>query len=102
MADQFLDATGTYWHPVDGSSRPHAYGVHDTAVHVIGEWPETIVQITCRHSYFPTGKIRRSIRIFDDAGRIKFNRYASIHFMEDLDTHALPDLREATDGILNA
>lgn len=102
IADQFLDARDTYWHPSDGSTRQRAYGVHDTAVHVIGEWPETIVQVTCRHPYFPTGRIRRSIRIFDDAGRVKFDRYASIHFMEDLDTHALPDHREAKEGILNA
>jgi hypothetical protein len=102
MADQFMDATDTYWHPSDENTRPRAYGVHDTAVDVIGEWPETVVRVTCRHPYFPAGKIRRCIRIFDDAGRIRFDRYASIHFMEDLDTHALPDLREAKDGILNA
>lgn len=70
-------------------------------VDVIGEWPETLVHVTCRHSYFPAGRIRRSIRIFDDAGRIKFDRYASIQFMEDLDTHAPPAIREARNGILD-
>ncbi|MHA7306234.1 hypothetical protein ACX80E_13480 [Arthrobacter sp. TMN-49] len=102
VTDQFMDAADTYWSPVDGSTRPRAHGVHDTVVDVIGAWPDTVVQVTCRHPYFPTGGIRRSLRIFDDAGRIKFDRYASIHFMEDLDTHALPDLREAKEGILNA
>lgn len=99
LTDQFADAD-SYWHAADGTTTPLAYGVHETRVETIGEWPETIVQVTCRHPYFPAGWIRRSIRVFDDVGRIKFDRYASIEFMEDLDTHALPDISEAKDGIL--
>ncbi|WP_269044964.1 hypothetical protein [Paenarthrobacter sp. Z7-10] len=101
LTDQFVDA-GPYWNAPDGTARPLATGVRETQVDVIGEWPGTLVRVTCRHPYFPTGRIRRSIRIFDDAGRIKFDRYASIQFREDLDTHALPELREARNGILDA
>lgn len=99
LSDQFMDAD-SYWHAADGTTSPLAYGVNETHVDTIWNWPETIVQVTCRHPYFPAGRIRRSIRVFDDPGRIKFDRYEGIAFIEDLDTHALPDVREAKDGIL--
>lgn len=99
LADQFATAD-SYWRAADGTISPLAEGVHETRVGVLGEWPQTVVQVTCRHPYFPAGRIRRSMRVFDDAGRIKFDRYAGLEFMEDLDTNALPDIREARDGIL--
>ena len=99
LTDQFADADA-YWRAADGTTAPLADGVQETHVETIGEWPESEVHVTCRHPYFPAGWIRRRIRVFDDAGRIKFDRYASLEFMEDLDTHALPDIREAKDGIL--
>lgn len=100
LAEQFANAD-SYWRAADGTTSPLAEGVRETHVGVLGEWPRTVVQVTCRHPYFPAGRIRRSMRVFDDAGRIKFDRYAGLEFMEDLDTTALPDIREARDGVLD-
>lgn len=57
--------------------------------------------MTFRHPHWPEGRLRRSIRVFDDAGRLTTNPYAGIHLMEDLDTRHLPPTSEARDGYLD-
>ncbi|MGP6206341.1 hypothetical protein [Microbacterium sp. F2] len=53
------------------------------------------------HPTYPEGRMRRTLRVFDDAGRAVRALYAAIHLMEDLDTRHLPDPERARDGILD-
>lgn len=93
-----LDA---YWHGDDGSVRPLSYGLADARVDVEGAWPDTRIVVSFRHPHYPDGRLRRTLRVFDDAGRIAPAPYAAIHVMEDLDTGHLPPLSEAHDGVLD-
>lgn len=70
-------------------------GVDDARIDVIGHWPDTRVEVSFAHPHYPQGRLRRTYRVFDDAGRIKSTQYASIHLMEDLETGALRGLHVA-------
>ncbi|MFL4472974.1 hypothetical protein ACIPVK_03130 [Paeniglutamicibacter sp. MACA_103] len=89
-----------YWRDANGESFPIADGVSDARVDVEGQWPQTRVRISFRHPYYPGGRLRRSIRVFDEAGRIMIHEYAGIHLMEDLDTNDLPDIGEEHGSVL--
>lgn len=90
-----------YWHGEDGSTSPLAPGVHDAEVHIEDDWPATRSVVTFRHPHWPEGRLRRSIRVFDQAGRLTTNPYAGIHLMEDLDTGHLPPPSQARNGYLD-
>jgi hypothetical protein len=47
------------------------------------------------------GWVRRTVRVFDDAGRVAPPLYASTHLMEDLATQELPPATDAVDGIVD-
>jgi hypothetical protein len=91
-----------YWgdprHPTDRS--PLAAGMSGSRVTVVGAWPRTRVEIAFRHPHVPEGLLRRTIAVFDAAGRIATAQYASIHLMEDVETGHLPPASAARDGIL--
>ena len=90
-----------YWRSEDGSTGPLAPGVHDAEVHVEDEWPATRSVVTFRHPHWTDGRLRRSIRVFDDAGRVAANPYVSSYLMEDLDTRHLPPPSQAHHGYLD-
>lgn len=90
----------TYWHAADGRTGPLSRGLGDPRVEAVDEWPTTRVEVSFTHPHYPEGRLRRSLRVFDDAGRIQPAMYAAIHLMEDLDTAALPDTSSARNGIL--
>jgi hypothetical protein len=75
--------------------------MRDAEVHLEGTWPDTRVVVTFRHPHWPDGRLRRSVRVFDDAGRITSNPFADIGLMEDLDTGHLPPADRARDGFLD-
>lgn len=87
LVDEFGDLAH-YWRGPDGEPRPLATGLSEPRIDIVGEWPDTRVEVTFRHPLLPGGRLRRALRVFDDAGRITPHPYASIHLMEDLDTHA--------------
>jgi hypothetical protein len=91
-----------YWgdprHPDD--RLPLAEGMHGSRVSVVGAWPDTRVEIAFRHPHLPDGLLRRTIAVFDAAGRIAAPEYAPIHLMEDVETGHLPPASAARDGIL--
>jgi hypothetical protein len=90
-----------YWRTQDGRSSPLSRGLADPRVEAVGEWPHTRVEVSFTHPHFPQGRLRRTLRVFDDAGRIIPALYASVHLMEDVDTKDLPDASTARDGILD-
>ncbi|WDF32022.1 hypothetical protein PTW37_08965 [Arthrobacter agilis] len=90
-----------YWQSAVGVMLPLTDGVQDARVTVIGDWPETRIEVTFTHPHYPQGRLRRTHRVFDDAGRIRSVQYASIHLMEDLDTRALPPAGNARNTILD-
>ena len=92
-----LDA---YWRSPSGATGPLVAGMSDVRVEEHGEWPETRVEVSCRHPHFAAGRMRRTLRVFDDAGRFIPPLYASIHLMEDVDTAQLPQPETAVDGTL--
>lgn len=88
----------SYWNP-----QPHAtvrYGPRDTRLWTECNWPETRVMVELTHPSFVEGRIRRTYRIFDRAGRVEVDRYASVWFAEDLDTNSLPQMGTIRDGVL--
>ena len=92
-----------YWQELNRSAEPLAGGLTELRgfrVEVVGEWPFTSIAVSFRHPLYPLGRLRRTLRVFDDAGRVWPMPYASIHLMEDLDTGALPPFGHARDGIL--
>ena len=76
----------SYWHAPDGTTSPLSRGLGSPQVIARGEWPDTVVEVTFTHARYPDRRLRRTIRVFDDAGRIAPAPYAAIHLMEDLDT----------------
>lgn len=99
MAGQFAHLEA-YWHGGTDGPQPLARGLGHAAVQVTGDWPLSRIEITFTHPHYLRGRMRRTIQVFDTAGRIRFNPYADIHLMEDLDTCSLPDPDQARDGIL--
>lgn len=88
-----------YWRSEDGRMHPLTAGLADPEVEVVDAWPKTRVSVTFRHPVYPEGRLRRTLRVFDDAGRAIPALYAAIHLMEDLDTK-VPDAAKARRGIL--
>lgn len=86
--------------PPSGKMEPVADGMSEARVEVIGDWPETRVEVSFRHPHYPQGRLRRTLRVFDDAGRATSTQFASVHLMEDLETGALPPAGKARDGVL--
>ena len=95
-----FDHLANYWRAPDGRTSPLSHGLGDPRVEAVDEWPTTRVEVSFTHPHYPEGRLRRSLHVFDDAGRIRPAMYASIHLMEDLETAALPDTSRAQDGIL--
>jgi len=89
-----------YRHSQHGSTGPLSRGMSDAKTVIAGEWPDTRVEVSFRHPHYPQGRLQRTLRVFDDAGRVLPALYASVHLMEDLATTALPPTTSATDGIL--
>lgn len=75
--------------------------MRDAEVHLENPWPDTRVVITFAFPYWPEGRLRRTVRVFDDAGRLTVNPYADIDLMEDLATGDLPPREQARDGYLD-
>ena len=80
-----------YWRAADGRTSPLTGGLGDPRLDVSGNWPTTRVHVSFTHPSYPHGRLQRTLRVFDDAGRIVPALYASVHLMEDLDTKPLPD-----------
>lgn len=73
----------------------------DVDVALVEAWPESAVQVTFRHRWFPCGLLRRRVPLFDEPGRPADVEYCDIHLMEDLATGQLPPVTEAVDGVLH-
>ena len=95
-----FDHLADYWHSAEGRTFPLSPGLADPRVEAIGAWPATVVSVSFTHPLYPEGRLRRSLRVFDDAGRIRPAMHAAIHLMEDLGTAAVLDTDGAQDGIL--
>lgn len=96
LSEQFPH--NSYWNPTPEANV--GYGPRDTRVWTEGHWPETRLMVELTHPSFVEGRIRRTYRIFDQAGRIAVDRYASVWFAEDLDTCSLPSMGTIHDGVL--
>ncbi len=95
LVDEFGDLAH-YWRGADGVTVPLSIGLTEPRIDVVGEWPDTRVEVTFRHPILPSGRLRRTLRVFDEAGRILLHPYAAIHLMEDLDTRSpLPPAGES-------
>ena len=75
--------------------------VTTTSVSVEGDWPDSHVVVTFKHTSRPDLVLRRQLRIFDDEGYPVEHEYASIHLMEDLDTYHVPPAEDAVNGVLD-
>lgn len=93
-----LDA---YWTAPSGAKKPLSDGLSGTHIDVVDDWPNTRVDVSFAHPYHPEGRLRRTFRVFDDAGRIRPTEFAAIHLMEDLDTRDLPPVTNPHNNILD-
>lgn len=89
-----------YWRAADGSTYALTRGLRDPQLAVSGDWPNTRVHVSFTHPNYSRGRLQRTLRVFDDAGRIIPSLYASVHLMEDLDTKPLPDFGDARPATL--
>lgn len=96
-----FDHLQEYWQAPDCASRPLSEGLTDASVSVVDTWPHTRVVVTLRHPRRPGVLLRRTLRLFDDAGQPIDYEYADIALMEDLDTDYLAPADEAVDGVLD-
>jgi hypothetical protein len=64
-------------------------------------WPDSLLEWTFTHVLRPGLTLRRSMRLFDEVGRIRPPGYDQINLMEDLETHNLPPASLANAGILD-
>ena len=64
-----LDSLDNYWRAQDGRTSPLSRGLADPRVEPIEEWPQTRVEVSFTHPSYPEGRLRRTLRVFDDAGR---------------------------------
>ena len=87
-------------HGADGV-RPVADGISDATTSLDGTWPDTHLQWTFRWPERPGLILRRRVPLYDELGRPVPPEYASIHLMEDLDTHAIPPASAAHENILD-
>ncbi|WP_146081690.1 hypothetical protein [Clavibacter michiganensis] len=101
LATGFGDPDAYWGDPRDTRGRaPLAQGMSGSSVTVVGEWPRTRVVVEFRHASRPGLLLRRTLPVFDAAGRIATAEYAAIHLMEDVETGQLPPAGAARDGIL--
>jgi hypothetical protein len=91
----------SYWTAPSGATTPLSDGLSGTRVDVLDEWPTTRVEVSFTYPHYPKGRLRRTYRVFDDAGRIKPSDFSAIHLMEDLDTRHLPPVTNAHNNILD-
>ena len=81
----------TYWTHPDGRVTPLSDGMSDTQVEIVGDWPDTTLEVAFAWTQRPGVRLRRVIGLYDDLGRPTSPRYADINLMEDLDTgHVAP------------
>jgi hypothetical protein len=66
-----------------------------------GSWPHTRLVIGFDHADYPGVRLRRSVRLFDEAGRVDPPEFADVHLVEDLGTGRLPPPSAAVDGFLD-
>lgn len=88
--DKFADLEH-YWTRPDGQREPLTHGLSDSAVQVVGSWPDTELHITFAYAPRPGHRLRRTVPLFDELGRQAAPEYAAIHIMEALDTRDIPD-----------
>lgn len=76
-------------------------GVSDVEVDLIGQWPDTYLQLMLRHEYYPDVVLRRRIRLFDEFGLPASNDGATEDLEEDLLAGGVPPAAWARNGILD-
>ncbi|MDE0547096.1 hypothetical protein [Microbacterium sp. C7(2022)] len=91
----------SFWHGDAGETHPLSDGLSMPRVVAIGPWPDTRVEVSFTHPHYADGRMRRTLGVFDEAGRVIPPLYASVHLMEDLDTRRLPPASAAQNGILD-
>ncbi|MFJ4038765.1 hypothetical protein ACIPVB_11845 [Microbacterium sp. NPDC090007] len=91
----------SFWTHPSGLTASLSPGMSDPRVDVRGEWPDTRVEVTFRHPLFAEGRVRRTLRVFDTAGRYVPPAYAAVHLFEDLATRVPAAPSDGVDGILD-
>lgn len=70
-------------------------------VEVVGEWPDTTMELSFRHPLYPGGRMLRTYQVFDGAGRVIEHEYPEMELVEDLLTGDIPPAARAVDGVLD-
>ncbi|MGG7465089.1 hypothetical protein [Plantibacter sp. YIM 135347] len=82
-----------------------SHSITNAVVRAVGDWPRTIIEVVFAHPHVtdalgPDARMRRRVRVFDDAGRVQLSEYADVHLWEDLATK-LPPIDQAVGGVLD-
>jgi hypothetical protein len=96
-----FDHLDAYWHDQDGGTNPLSEGLSRPTVTQPGEWPDSQLVVTFRHSIRPGLWLRRTYGLFDETGQPVDHDDAAIFLMEDLDTGCIAPSSEAVDGVLD-
>lgn len=67
---------------------------------LVGQWPNTRLELHCTHARYPDMELVRVLPLFDELGRQTPPEYASVHLLEAFDSNQLPPASEAIHGTL--
>ncbi|GAA1345038.1 hypothetical protein GCM10009611_21060 [Arthrobacter roseus] len=66
-----------------------------------GTWPATVIVLSFEHRTVPSLRLRRSYRVFDDAGHPRAWAHVTVQLDEDLNTGNIPPHSTALNGVLD-
>ena len=63
----------------------------DGRARLVGDWPDSCIEITFDWARLPGWRLRRRVRLFDELGRSTPPEYSDTHLFEDLASGGVPD-----------
>ena len=89
------------WADESGRVEPADEGMSNGRAAIVGNWPDTAVEVTFDWDRRPSLRLRRRLPLFDEVGRHTPPEYSDIHLTEDLATGQIPPAGDAVDGVLD-
>lgn len=83
-----------------GDNRVFNTDLRGLRAELVGQWPDTRLELRCTHARYPGMELVRVLPLFDELGRQTPPEYAGVHLLEAFDSNQLPPASEALHGTL--